>query len=161
MTPGLFTTLALDPACQLLPARMQSPDARLLLLAIAWQESGLTQRRQLAGGPARGYFQCELIACAHVLTHRASRPHVERICEALDIPPAASALYAAVEFHDVLAVVVARLNLWTHPAPLPPVGDIGGAYRYYEDVWNPGRPRPERWPDAYAVASAALQVETT
>lgn len=42
---------AIAPALALLPARMSSPSAEVMLLAIGLQESNLTHRRQI-GGPA-------------------------------------------------------------------------------------------------------------
>jgi hypothetical protein len=56
----LFMHHGLTPALSLLPPRMDTPEARALVLAICLQESGgLYNRLQIGGGPARGYPQFE------------------------------------------------------------------------------------------------------
>ena len=49
---------AVRPALALLPAAMNTPQARCMLLAIGLQESRFVHRRQI-GGPARGFWQFE------------------------------------------------------------------------------------------------------
>ena len=49
---------AVRPAMALLPARMDTPEADCMLLAIGLQESRFVHRRQI-GGPARGFWQFE------------------------------------------------------------------------------------------------------
>ncbi|WP_322786536.1 hypothetical protein [Advenella kashmirensis] len=48
----------IDTSMQLLPARMDSAQARVMLLAIGLQESRFTHTHQI-GGPAHGYWQFE------------------------------------------------------------------------------------------------------
>lgn len=56
---------AITPALELLPPKMTSPEALIMLLTIGLQESGLQHRRQLVGssprptGPATGLWQFE------------------------------------------------------------------------------------------------------
>lgn len=45
---------SIDEALQLLPRKMDSKEARLMLLAIGYQESRFQHRRQLVGNPPRG-----------------------------------------------------------------------------------------------------------
>ena len=145
MTPARLLTLAIDPALSLLPAEMQTPEARALLLAIALQESRISKRRQLGGGPARSYFQFEQTGIADLLTHHRSAPHLLALCAALDLPTSARALLRAIEWSDVLAVLCARLLLWTDPAILPNATDARRGWAIYTATWRPGRPRPETW----------------
>ncbi|WP_199533145.1 hypothetical protein [Thiopseudomonas alkaliphila] len=49
---------AIDPALALLPARMKSKKAVVMMLAIGLQESRFIHRRQIKG-PARGFWQFE------------------------------------------------------------------------------------------------------
>ena len=55
------------------------------------------------------------------------------------------AIYAALEYDDVLAAGVARLLLWTDPKALPPVGDVDAAWALYLRTWRPGKPKPDSW----------------
>ncbi|WP_447751837.1 hypothetical protein [Pseudomonas nicosulfuronedens] len=43
------------PALLLLPAKMESPQAVVMLLAIGLQESQFTYRKQLGNGPVRSF----------------------------------------------------------------------------------------------------------
>lgn len=144
MTTELFLRLAVDPALALLPEAMGTPSARALLVAIALQESDLQARRQHFG-PARSYFQFETGGIAGVLTHPASRSIATRVCEALDVAPNIQSVYAAIEYHDVLAVVCARCLLWTSPLALPDRTSSPAAWRLYTATWRPGTPRPDAW----------------
>ena len=151
MTLSDVVALALEPAFKLLPAWMDSPEARVQLLAIGLQESRFQHRRQLAGGPARGFWQCEQgtqqtrggIFGAYL--HPASAPHLSRVCSALKVPFTPQAIYQAVEVNDVLAAAVARLLLATDPRRLPAVTDADGAWATYLRIWRPGQPHPSTW----------------
>lgn len=152
VTPALFVELAVTPALQLLPGAMDTPQARAMLLAICLQESGLHTRRQRRGGPARSYAQFEQAGIAGVLRHPKSAAEASRICQLLDVDPSSSVVHQAIEWHDVLAVVFARLLLWTLPVPLPgPHEDLVG-YGQYLAAWRPGKPRPSDWPAHYREA---------
>ena len=152
MTPTLFISIAVDPALSLLPRVMDTPEARAMVVAICLQESRIAHRRQI-GGPARGYAQFERNGgCAEVLSHRASAAHATRICDRLDIVPSTSAVYAALEYHDVLAVVFARLLLWTLPEALPVRGAHEESWRQYIKAWKPGRPHRATWNDLFDQA---------
>ena len=62
---------AIRPALAALPARMRSREAVVMLLAIGLQESLFRYRRQMANGPARGFWQFEKMGgVAGVLQHR-------------------------------------------------------------------------------------------
>ena len=68
----------------------------------------------------------------------------------------ASSVYAALLIDDVLAAGIARLLLWTDPAPLPELGDVDAGWNYYDRNWRPGAPRPEAWPYNYSIARNAV-----
>jgi hypothetical protein len=153
VTPDLFLDTAISPAFGLLPSRMGSAEARAMVLAIALQESELTKRRQMAGGPARGYCQFEKGGGVHgVLTHHASRAHAKAFCRLIDIEPTDDAVYVALEFNDLLCAAFARLLLWTSPLQLPSVDEPARGWRIYQDTWRPGKPHPETWDGCFARA---------
>lgn len=146
----------IEPALALLPANMDSPAARVMLLAIGLQESRFVHRRQI-GGPARGFWQFEKGGGVRgVLTHAASASLARQVCEVRGVAPTSAAVYAQLESDDVLAAAFARLLLWTDPARLPDVGDSKGGWDLYARTWRPGKPHPETWPAMYAQALAAV-----
>lgn len=156
IAPGALVDQVLTPALALLPNTMTSDEAKVMLIAIALQESGLTHRQQV-GGPARGLWQFERGGGVRgVLTHPASRDYADRICRQRGIQPTPAQVYAALDQDDILACVFARLLLRTDPAALPTIGDSGGAWNLYARVWRPGKPKPGDWPENYATAAETL-----
>lgn len=156
-----ITDNAIAPALKMLPAHMDSPQARVMLLAIGLQESALTHRAQiLAGGkkgPARGLWQMERGGgVLGVLTHRASRKPAHQLCAAFEVHPDSREVWEALEHHDILAAALARLLLWTDPLALPAVDDDKGAWAYYLRTWRPGKPHPDRWPPNHRAAVRAV-----
>ena len=78
MIPSWFPAVYAE-TMQLLPAKMDSPQARAMLKAIALQESRFEHRKQI-GGPARGFWQFEQGGGVRgVLNHPYSREHIRRI----------------------------------------------------------------------------------
>ena len=143
---------AVDPAFALLPERMDSREARILMAAIAMQESRLVHRHQV-GGPAHGLWQFERGGGVRgVLRHPASEDHAVRLCRRLNVEPTVDAVYDVLEFDDVLAAGFARLLLWTDAARLPRIGDPEGAWAYYLRNWRPGKPHLSTWPAMYRAA---------
>lgn len=135
-------------ALSLLPAKMDSAEARAMLVAIGLQESRFLKRRQ-EGGPAHGFWQFESGGGVHgVLTHRATKPCITPILEVLRYRP--GDCYYAIVDNDVLACVFARLLLWTHKDPLP--RDADTAWAYYVECWRPGKPRRDTWDQFYDSA---------
>lgn len=135
--------------------------ARPFLLAVAMQESGLTERAQVvaggAAGPARGWFQFERGGgVVGVLSHGASADLARLCCAAAMVRPTPDVVWRTIEGHDRLAVAFARLLMLTDPAPVPT--DMQGAWRCYADrLWRPGKPHPDRWPEAWRLAQAACE----
>lgn len=148
---------AVEPALDALAKLgVESDDrARVMLLAIAGQESDWTDRRQRGGGPARGLWQFERGGgVLGVLTHARTFQAAARFCQDRGVQPVASEVWAALERDDVLAAGVARLLLWSDPLPLPE--EERAAWECYLRLWRPGRPRPERWPACWRAAREAV-----
>lgn len=143
----------LPAALSLLPPRMDTPAARQLVLAIGLQESRLEHRRQISG-PARGFWQFERGGVLGLIRHPATWPHLRSAVVALKYDPEMASddigLHAAIEHNDILACVLARLNLWWLPGPL--ATDPAGAWAQYIAAWRPGRPHPETWGVCWRLA---------
>lgn len=147
----------IDTSMQLLPARMDSAKARVMLLAIGLQESRFEHTHQI-GGPAHGYWQFESGGGTKgVMTHPASREHARSVCNALSVPWERSAIFDAIEHDQVLACAFARLLLWTDPRSLPEVGAQTAAWDTYVWNWRPGKPHPSTWPANYEAAQKFIQ----
>lgn len=156
----------LSPALRLLPPRMDSVGARVMLLTITQQEDHAQRRVQLVDpkrpavkGPARGLWQFELGTKASrggvwgVYLHAASRYWLQHVCEQLGVEFAPRAIWLGLEGSDVLAAAVARLLLFTDAQALPAIGNVQGAWSLYRArTWRPGKPKPETWPGNYARA---------
>jgi hypothetical protein len=149
-----FTLRYTVPAAfALLPKRMDTPEAVAMLLAIALQESRFRARRQKGGGPARGFWQFESGGGVFgVLNHPKTSLWSALACQALCYPSTVEVCYPALEHHDVLACVFARLLLWTVPTPLPPRHEPELAWQQYLSAWRPGKPHRATWDGYYAEA---------
>lgn len=155
ITPRDFTDEIVAPAFDLLPAKMRSMEARIMLLTIGLQESGLAHRRQI-GGPARGLLQFEEVGVRGVLTQRASRGYADEVCAARHVVAAPIQVYDMLDKDDILAVALGRLLLWTDPRPLPAVGDVEGAWDLYTRTWRPGRSNHGDWDAHYEMACTTV-----
>ncbi len=158
----------IEPALLLLPAKMESQQAVVMLLAIGLQESHFEYRRQLGNGPARSFWQMERGGGVHgVLTHRASAACAAVICAHQGVEPNDMAVWQAIERDDVLACALARLLLYTDPARLPALGDETGAWDLYLRTWRPGAysrgdagqraALRKKWAGNYAAALEVVQ----
>lgn len=155
---------ALDPALALLPAKMDSDAARVMLLAIGLQESRFMYRFQkVAGkpkqkGPARGFFQFERGGgVVGVMTHQQSKDLAKGLCKARGVPFDSAAIHTRLETDDVLAAGFARLLLWTDPYPLPGVdASHGDAWDLYLRTWRPGKPKRDTWDEFHSAARAQV-----
>lgn len=159
MTPDRFRALALRPALGLLPLEMTSMTAEAMVLAICLQESRLIARRQVAG-PARGYAQFEFAGVVGVLRHDATREHAEYLCELLDVPPVPGPVHAALEYQDVLMAGFARLLLWTYPERLPTQHEARKGWSQYLQLWRPGKPHEETWPEHWNTAWTVIRAQS-
>ncbi|CAB3952649.1 hypothetical protein [Achromobacter piechaudii] len=164
MTLSEIIKTGIDPALALLPAKMDTPAARVMLLAIGLQESRFQHRRQLVGnpprpiGPAKSFWQAEQGGgMVHgVRLHAATRAAAAALYQARGVPARDAAIWDAIENDDVLAAGLARLLLWSDPKTLPAIGDADGAWALYLRTWRPGKPHPDTWPDLYRQAVAGV-----
>ncbi len=149
----------LDQAFKLLPG-MDSPKARMMLLAIGLQEGRFIHRRQIQG-PARGFWMFEQGGGVKgVLTHKTSAYDAVKICHARGVGSTPKEVYDRLENDDVLSACFARLLLLTDPRPLPMIGDLEGSWQYYERNWRPGKPHRASWDGLYAQGEKMLNKET-
>lgn len=164
-----ITHSAIEPALALLPAQMDTPQARIMLLAIGLQESRFLHRFQkVAGspyvkGPARGFWQFELGSQASkggvwgVSLHDASRFWLSHLCGKRGVPFRPDAMHQAVETDDVLAAGLARLLLFTDPRKLPAVDATHEeAWQLYLRTWRPGKPHRHTWDEFHQQAVAQV-----
>jgi hypothetical protein len=143
---------AINPAMALLPPKMTSDKATVMLLAIGLQESRLTHRSQI-GGPAKSFLQFESGGGVKgVMTHPSSIAPAQSLCQSLAVPFERPAIFQAMEFNDVLAFGLGRLLLYTDPKALPEIGDAQAAWGLYQRVWRPGKPHRQTWDDLYNIA---------
>jgi hypothetical protein len=164
MTPNDFLAAILDPGlawCAALSGwHIPSDDrARVLMLAIAGQESNWTARVQGGNGPAHSFWQMERMGGVNgVLSDRETHILAYDACAAADVPPVATNVWGlfATEKGDNLAVAFARLLLWSDPTPIPAVGNVSAAANYYRRNWRPGKYRPNDWPRNYGAAVVAV-----
>jgi len=145
MTLDEITERGISPALRLLPARMNSAEAGIMLLTIGLQESRFLHRRQLVGnpprptGPAKGFWQFERGGgVTGVMTHAATSGHAKALCQERGVTWGSSPIWDALEHDDVLAAGFARLLLWSDPGALPRVTDTDGGWKLYLRTWRPG-----------------------
>jgi hypothetical protein len=138
--------LVIKPGLRLLPEKFDTPEARVLMLAIGMQESRFLHRRQI-NGPARGFFQFEKGGGVKgVLNHPATKTIVYDVLDDIGIHGTDALTTTCYEClsepeHDPLAAVFARLLLYTHPKKLPSLtSDPDESWKYYVDTWRPGKP---------------------
>ena len=129
-----------------LPPSMSNnlPQVLVAMLAIGLQESRFIHRYQVLNtpgvkGPARGFWQFESGGGVRgVMTHAATKPHLQKACRDLKVPFDRQTIWQALENNDDLAVVCARLLLYSDPKALPPLRDVEGMWQYYLRNWRPG-----------------------
>lgn len=150
----------IDPALKLLPERMESDSARVMLMAIGLQESRFAYTFQkVAGrpymkGPAKGYWQFEEGGGVKgVMRHPTTAQNARDLCLARDVDFDSKAIHYAMEHDHKLAAGFARLLLWSDGKPLPNL-DAGAqaAWECYERNWRPGKPHRETWDEFYQQA---------
>lgn len=144
-------------ALALLPGRMDSPEARAMLLATGLQESDFAARRQkVAPGvppPASGLWQFERKGgVTEILTSPNTCSIVLPICQLLLVEPTPVVVHSAIVYNDVLACVFARLLLYRDPRPMPGKNFSSVGWDIYLKNWRPGTPHPEKWPKNFEHA---------
>lgn len=164
-TQARLNTEVLDEAALLLPPKWDNERARVMLLAIAQQESELATRRQYNNGPARGLWQFERGTAASrggvwgVFLHPASRETLAGVCAERGVVHDPLRIWEALERDDILAACVARLLLYTDSQALPSVADVQGAWELYAvRTWRPGKPHRSKWDRCHRGAREALGI---
>lgn len=147
---------AVGPALALLPLKMDTPAARVMLLAIGLQESGFRARQQANNGPAHGFWQFELGGVRGALGHPSVKDISAAFCAACHVAYAPIPVYADLVINDILAAGMARLLLYTDALALPAMTDVRGGWEYYYRNWRPGKPRPSDWDANHSAAYAAV-----
>lgn len=143
---------AINEALGMLPEKMDSTMARIMMIAIGLQESRFKYRKQI-GGPAKGWAQFERNGGVRgVMNHHSSKSYAVQVCSKLGVPFNTTSVYNALEHDDVLAAAFARLLLWTDPHSLPQIDDVDGAWDYYIRNWRPGKPHRHTWDELYQYA---------
>jgi hypothetical protein len=160
-----FLSSILEPGiawCEKLPGWTIPFDdrARVLMIAIAGQESGWQNIAQGGGGPGRGPWQFETETCTEVIKNPASAKMALIANEAAGLSVHGTTYDSLISKPD-LAVAFARLDLWCNPSPLPAVDWIEDAWKYYLATWRPGKPRLDDWPANYEAAVAAVKGQTS
>lgn len=139
---------------------MRTPEAECFLLAVALQESGLTQRVQVLAnghpGPARGFWQFEQGGVRGILSHPASISLALTLCKQAQIEPNTRAVWRALEGHDALAIGFARLLLLTDPYPIPTTESTAWD-AYAHRLWRPGKPHPDSWGSNWVIAAKTVK----
>lgn len=135
-----------------LPSKLASTEAKAGVLAIGLQESEFKHRRQLGDGPARGLWQFEQSGVRGVLNHAYTTGLIKPILASFLYEDYTPTVWTAIEHNDLLALIVARLLLYTAPWPLPGPTEAPEAWRQYLWCWRPGRPREEKWLENYTKA---------
>ena len=167
--------VSIAPGLALLPSAMDTPAARVLMLAICGQEADFHHRWQVfdlarpeAMGAARGLYQFERGGGVRgVLTHERSRSYALDVCAERGVKPTMDAVYQTLHADDVLAGAFARLLLWTNPNALPAIGQEEAAWQLYLREWRPGAwtngsPKQrdglrQKWRGYYATAVAEIE----
>lgn len=133
-----------------LPARFNSRQANVMLVAIGLQESRFQHRKQI-GGPAHGFWQFERGGGVKgVLAHASTKRYAHAACDIRGVNPSAADVYNLLPTDDLLAAAFARLLLWSDPHPLPV--DTADAWAYYLRTWRPGKPHRHTWDALYRQA---------
>lgn len=163
MTPLRLLRAAIVPALNELAlcGIPNTPDAQRILLAIAIQETGLRNRRQvIAGkgetGPAASFWQFEQGGgCKGVLEHYLVAPCMRGLCADFNVPATPAGLWEAMRYNDVLAAIAARLLVYTLPGKLPTTAEDG--WRQYIEAWRPGKPHISTWAAAWETATKTVK----
>lgn len=147
----------LPAALGLLPGKLDTLEARAMLLAIGLQESEFAARVQGGGGPAHGYWQFEKMGGVKaVLTNAGTLAMLAPALHVLNYKPDIAEIYAAISHNDILACCVARVYLWTSPGALPSMTQEDKGWHQYVTTWRPGKPHPQTWPRNFTEAWRVL-----
>lgn len=155
MTPSVVYDLILQPLFSVLPDKMNSVEAKAMLLAIGMQESRFKARKQ-HNGPAMGFWQFESAGILGVMHHHATQEYAEALLGLLVIADQDAVVYRAMQYNDFIAAGFARLLLWALPHSLPTRDEPEKGWEQYLQAWRPGRPHKETWEMCWSEAWGAI-----
>ena len=113
-----------------------SAAAEQLVLGTAAQESHLTYRRQLGGGPARGLFQMEGATHDDIWnTYLRYKTDLKAKVEQL-VPGRAQPSVEELVNNDKYAAAMCRIRYLRAPGAIPAAGDLAGMAKYWKDHYN-------------------------
>lgn len=147
-----YPKAAVEAAFDLLPAKLNSRERRVLIAAIGFQETRYLTRVQYGNGPARSYWQFEngrLAAINGILNHPATKAMAAAVCKARGVKAERLAIWKAMEVDDVLGAAFAAMLIYTDPFAMPTTKEAAWGM-YAERLWQPGKPHPETWTEAWA-----------
>jgi hypothetical protein len=163
--PVDFLDRIVIPACDFVGQNLirlcSSDNALVLMLAIAYQESGrLNHTTQMHGGPARGYWQFEgghNQALDLIMRNPQTYDLALKACLIAHVPYELSAVHASFVEKHWLCAVFARLLLYLDHRMLPETDASNVAWAYYLRNWRPGKPNKRYWSYNHPLALATLQ----
>lgn len=134
MDAKTFLDTVLRPT--LMDMDMWSASAEKLLLMTACHESmGFRHRKQLGGGPARGFYQMEPATLEDLyLNYLDYRPDLKALLDRFKPHPDCTVEEALLD--DRFATAAARLKYCREPEALPPVEENNQFARYWKSYWN-------------------------
>lgn len=139
---------------------VDTPEAALLSLAAAMVESGLVEREQRRGGPARSLWMFEngpRSALAGLWGHKRLGDYARSVAATFGLGTTRTILFSRLPYCDQGACALARLLALSDPRRLPVFGDETACYSYYDDLWRPGVKRPDDWSRLYPLAAEAVR----
>lgn len=114
---------------------LYSEAAADLLLGTALQESNLIHRRQIGGGPGRGYYQME--PATHDDIWKNYLAYRKKLAATIGgLVAAGGDRLRALETNDTYATGMARVHYMRVPAPLPSSGDVKAMANYWKLHYN-------------------------
>lgn len=157
MTPEDFYRVILVPAADFarsIHAPLDTPEARVAMMATAGYESNWTDRAQQPSRIALGFWMNQENA-VRLLQQSPFGRDLGNACRALAIPfPGPALIHAASEWNDAIAYFIARGLAWCDPHPLAAIGDEEGAWQGYLRAQNPDVRNRARWSRVYQAAAS-------
>lgn len=165
MTPEEFYETVLVPGLNKIerfaPHLPRNRSIEVLMTAISGVEANWVDRSQIPSGMAHGLFQMQLNTVEEIMANPASKKLCEAMMDDFGINTrTAEHLFDIMETEhgDILAVSLARLDLWCNPHPIPPADEESSLFAYYRDTWRPAHANAQRFAWAYGQALIAVPV---
>lgn len=163
MSPEEFYTTVLTPGlnktARFAPHLPRNRSVEVLMTAISGVEADWTERSQIPSGMAHGLFQMQLNTIHEIMANPASKKLWELGMDDFGINTRTAEHLFEIIAHqegDVMAVFLARLDLWCNPHPIPFADEESLLFDYYRDTWRPGKPSAKRFSRAYGLALSAV-----